>query len=154
MPDLEVTITRRVWLDELIRILRRLREGAYYVRRGPIAWTAFHWPKERAMAVRAAENFPKDERGLKRTTLEIVVMARMPDGDPSVPAPNPEVNDQLLDDMEDDVTLASMALMRATFEKDGVVNTMAAKVEFLGSIELSDDQLKLQGWAVTLSVEY
>lgn len=138
-------VARAEWMTELLRILRKLDKG-YYVRRGSIVWSTFTWPKDRVVAVRAAENFPADDvTGLRTTTLEVTVVTRIPQAED-------EVDDAILEELEQDVILALQALRQAK-AKDGKTG-LIMNVTDQGSVELSDLEFRVQGYYVTFTVEY
>ena len=141
----ETSASRAEWIKMLLSLLRGL--DGYFVKRGPIDWATFTWPKSLALSVRAAENFPAGEDGLRTTTLEIVAGAR-------IQQDSDDDDDEVLEAIETDVITAMEALKQAKFKESGLDTPYVVRVSHLGSIELNGSEFGMQGWYITFTVEF
>lgn len=136
-------------LDTLKELCKKLRGGSYFVKRGPINWAEFPFEKyPRAIAILVDDQTFISSTGIQKASMSIEVAGSMPS-----PKDNPEVDDGLLDEFFEDVSLVLLSLREAKQGRgeDPVVFDVTADAT---ATEFHDSTLKVQGIMVFFRVQY
>lgn len=136
-------------LDKLRELCKALRGGSYFIKRGPINWAEFPFDRyPRAISILVDEQSFISNNGIQRAQMSIEVAGAMPS-----PKDNPEVDDGLLDEFFEDVSIVLLNLREAKQGKgqDPVVFDVSSDAT---ATEFHDSTLKVQGIMVFFRVQY
>lgn len=149
---------RAVLLQALREEAGKLRNGAYYAKRGAINWVTFPFEKYgRAIAIMMddADLFRKRQSGFKGGSISIEIFAAMPEvKDEDRVEIDDTLMDEIIEDAEGLVSYLETARVTVT-TSDGTV-PVAYKVDSDAAsyLEAHDASMKVQGIVVQFSVTF
>lgn len=136
---------RRVALEAFKAAAKKVRNGAYFVKRGPINWAVFPFPKHpRAIAITIDTQDFLPHNGIHNAEVAIEMAAAMPGDDEE-----PGIDDGLMDDLTED---AEEIVRQLLTKQDALGDAVALKVVGRSIDEFHDSELRVQGVIVHLSV--
>lgn len=143
------TTRKRLVMQTLVDICKRMRGGRYYVKRGSVNWASFPFTDYPfAVCVLADEVTAFMTPGQSRGTLTLEMMVQVPH----------EVNqsdDAVLDDLFEDafVAFAQLSEAREPDDESFPVITMLDQGS-ARAMEVSDTSMRVQGLVVSVTVQF
>lgn len=132
--------------DIIMKLMELLRKNAEFtVIRGAVLWNTFSWPTKFAVSVRIPESYPsRSSDGLRTIVVEAEGLTKIPES-------SEEDASKTLDELENHI-LDCFKALRLTTKSNG--DAIILNSEHVGSLELSDLNLKVQGLSITFTLEF
>ena len=141
---------RKVALDKVKELAKKVRSGGYFVKRGAINWTTWDFSKHpRAISIQLDRVSLFKVNGMNEGTITLEMFARMSSPKEVLPEIEDEVMDELLEDAEE----IFLGLMSAE-DKQGDSVVTKLEQDSTEVVESHDTSLRVQGIVVTVPVAF
>lgn len=140
---------RKVALDTVKALAKKVRSGAYFVKRGAINWTTWDFEKHpRAISIQLDRVTLFKVNGMNDGVITLEMFSRM--SSKEVP---PEIDDGVMDELLEDAEAIFLGLMSAE-DKQGDSVVTKLEQDSTEVVESHDTSLRVQGIVVTVPVTF